>query len=80
MAGVSPILQDQAGPDLQASYDAIVERFGHVPQFYAMMAHRPAALASFLPFYTTVMRGGTVDLYYKELAYLKASLGNVCAY
>jgi len=45
-----------------------------------VMAHRPAALKTFLAFYASVMSEGTVEPKYKELAYLKTSLLNGCEY
>jgi alkylhydroperoxidase family enzyme len=51
-----------------------------MPNIFGLMAHRPDVLAKFLPFYSAVMEGGTVEARYKELAYLKTALINGCEY
>jgi 8-oxo-dGTP diphosphatase len=48
--------------------------------FFRVMAHRPEALKSFVPFYGAVAGHGSVDRRLKELAYLTASIANRCAY
>jgi uncharacterized peroxidase-related enzyme len=48
--------------------------------FYRVMAHRPEALKSFVPFYMAVAGPGSVDRRSKELAYLAASITNRCAF
>jgi len=45
-----------------------------------LMAHRPDVLAKFLPLYSAVLEGGSVEARYKELAYLKTSMINGCEY
>lgn len=80
MAAVNPLPPERADKTLQATYQQLTERFGYIPNFYATMARLPAALNQFVPLYTTIMNGGTINRYYTELAYLKASLGNTCAY
>ena len=47
-----------------------------MPNIFGLMAHRPDVLGKFLPFYSAVMEGGTVEPRYKELAYLKTALIN----
>ncbi|MFQ5738797.1 MAG: carboxymuconolactone decarboxylase family protein [Acidobacteriota bacterium] len=80
MAVVKPIPKEQASPEIQPIYDEMAKAFGHMPNIFAVMAHRPAALKSFVPFYTSVMGGGSIEDKYKELAYLKTSLLNGCEY
>lgn len=48
--------------------------------FLRVMAHRPDALKSFVPFYAAVTGAGSVDPRLKELAYLVVSIANHCAY
>ena len=48
--------------------------------FLRVMAHRPAVLEAFVPFYGAVTGPGSLDRRLKELAYLVASLANRCAY
>ncbi len=80
MAVVDPIPSEKAPDELWAVYDSLAKTHGRVPNFFATMAHRPAALKAFLPLYATVMREGTVEPKYKELAYLKTSALNGCEY
>ena len=80
MPVVKPIPKDQAASELQAIYDQLSQKFGRMPNIFAVMAHRPSALKNFLPFYAAVMADGTIDQKYKELAYLKTARLNGCEY
>jgi uncharacterized peroxidase-related enzyme len=80
MAVVDPVPSEKAPEELKAVYDTLSKTHGRVPNFFATMAHRPGALKAFLPLYATVMREGTVEAKYKELAYLKTSHLNGCEY
>lgn len=80
MAVIDPPPRENAPDDLKAVYDGLSKTFGRVPNIFAVMAHRPGALKAFLPLYAAVMREGTVEPRYKELAYVKTSLLNGCEY
>ena len=80
MAIVNPIPAEQAAEDVKPIYDGLTKAYGKVPNIFALMAHRPSVLKHFMPFYAAVMREGTVEPRYKELAYLKASTVNGCEY
>jgi uncharacterized peroxidase-related enzyme len=80
MATVTPLEPSQASPDLKESVAKLVHHFGRVPNMYGVMAHQPAALKSFLPFYAAVMGGGSISRRHRELAFLKASILNGCPY
>ena len=80
MAVVDPIPRENAPDDLKAVYDDLSKTFDRVPNIFGVMAHRAAALKAFLPLYGAIMREGTVEPRYKELAYLKTSLLNGCEY
>lgn len=80
MAVINPVPKDKAAAELQPIYDSLSKKFGHVPNFFATMAHRPNVLKSFLPFYAAVVAEGSVEPKYKELAYLKTALLNGCEY
>jgi alkylhydroperoxidase family enzyme len=54
--------------------------FGKMPNVFAVMAHFPAALKRFVPFYNAVMMKGSVPSNLKELAYLKTASINACQY
>ena len=80
MAVVNPLTRDQAAPQAQETFDALNNKVGKVPNFFATMAHRPDVLNKFMPLYGTILNEGTVEQRYKELAYLKTSLINGCEY
>ncbi len=80
MATVNAIPREKVSDEVKAVYDNLTKMFGRVPNIFGVMAHRPAALKAFLPFYGAVMNEGTVEPRYKELAYLKTSLLNGCEY
>ena len=80
MAIVNPIPAEQAAEDVKPIYDGLTKAYGKMPNMFAVMAHRPSVLKHFMPFYAAVMREGTVEARYKELAYLKASTVNGCEY
>src|SRR6058998_1100931 len=68
MPVVNPIPKEKAADAAKPIYDDLTKRFGRVPNIFAVMAHRPAALKTFLAFYASVMSEGTVEPRYKELA------------
>jgi hypothetical protein len=80
VAVVNPIPKEKAGEGLTDVYNNLEKGFGHVPNFFGIMAHRPAVLKNFLPLYGSIMSEGTVEPRYKELAYLKTAMLNGCEY
>jgi uncharacterized peroxidase-related enzyme len=79
MAVIKPVPKDEADSQVKEIYDQMEGKHGHMPNFFGMMAHRPAVLKSFLPLISAIGQG-TVAPRYKELAYLKASMLNGCEY
>jgi AhpD family alkylhydroperoxidase len=80
MRVVNPLTKEQAPAELQDTFEKLAARAGKVPNIFAAMAHRPAALNTVLPLYKAVINEGTVGAKYKELAYLRASMVNACEY
>jgi uncharacterized peroxidase-related enzyme len=80
MAVINPVPKDKADSQVKEIYDQLEGKYGHMPNFYGMMAHRPAVLKTFLPFISAIMTQGAVEPKFKELAYLKTSLLNGCEY
>lgn len=80
MSVVNPLPKEKAAAEVHPIYDALSKKFNKMPNFFGMMAHRPDVLAKFLPFYSAVIDGGTVEARYKEFAYLKTALINGCEY
>ena len=79
MVVVNPIPKGNADAEVHGVYDALAGKFGRMPNIFGVMAHRPAVLSSFMPFFQSVM-GGTLEPRYKELAYLATSMLNGCEY
>lgn len=77
---VSPLTKEKAAPSVHETFDALTKKFGKMPNFFALMAHRPDVLNKFLPLYGAIVSEGTVEQRYKELAYLKTSMINGCEY
>ena len=91
---VRPLTEDEAAPQLRGVYETLTGKWGSMPNLFAVMAHRPAALTHFLALYESVMApqptaaggsdgspGGDVLVQRdKELVYLKTALLNGCEY
>lgn len=80
MAVVNPVPKEKAAAEVKDIFANLTQKFGHMPNFFGLMAHRPAVLKNFLPLYGSVTGEGTVEAKYKELAYLKTSMLNGCEY
>ena len=80
MAVVNPVGKDAAGEELAETYAGLKSKFGKVPDFFGVMAHRPAVLKNVLALNGSIMGKGTIDAKLKELAYLKTSTLNECQY
>jgi alkylhydroperoxidase family enzyme len=75
-----PLVRDQAEKSLKEIYDGMHSALGKMPNLFAVMAHFPAGLKRFVPFYNAVMTKGSVPRKLKELAYLKTASINACQY
>ena len=80
MAVINPLPKKEAASSVHGLYDAFAKKFGFMPNIFAVMANRPEALSSFVPFFQTMMGGGTLANRDKELAYLATSMLNGCEY
>ncbi len=80
MAPVNPLIKDKSSAAAHGAFDALTQKFGKMPNFFGLMAHRPDVLNKFLPLYGAIVSEGTVEQRYKELAYLKTSMVNGCEY
>jgi hypothetical protein len=77
MSIVNPLPRGKTAAELHPIYDGLSKKFGKTPNTFGLMAHWPEVLAKFLPFYSAVMEGSTVEVCYKELACLKTALINI---
>jgi len=80
MPVVHPVAEENAAADLKPVYEGMKQRFGRMPNFFGVLAHKPEVLKTFLPFYAAVTGPGAVEQKHKELAYLKTSIVNACEY
>ena len=80
MATVNPLSKEQAAPEAHAVYDDQTDQLGTMPNVFAVMAHHPAALSTFMPFYQAVTEQCTLPKRDMELAYLATSMLNGCEY
>ena len=80
MAVVNPVPKEKAAAEVQDIFAGLTKKFGFMPNFFAIMSHRPAVLKNFMPLYAAITGEGTVEAKYKELAYLKTSMVNGCEY
>lgn len=75
-----PLHRSEADAALADLYRDMHAAIGKMPNIFGVMAHFPAALKAFIPFYTAVMTQGKVPARLKELAYLKTASVNACRY
>jgi alkylhydroperoxidase family enzyme len=80
MTTISPVAEERAAAEVKPIYENLKKNLGKVPNFFAMLAHKPEVLKTFVPFYGAITGPGAVDQKYKELAYLKTSIVNGCEY
>jgi len=77
---IEPIDNTQASEPVRAVYDGLEKRTGRVSTFVKMLAHKPDVLRTFLEFYPQIVGPGKLSPKLKELAYLRTSIYNGCAY
>lgn len=77
---ISLVEPDQASPQVQRIYDSLMQRFGRVSNFYKMLAHKPDVLRAFNQLYAALWSESALPVNLKELAHLRMSIANGCAY
>ncbi|HET8632336.1 MAG TPA: carboxymuconolactone decarboxylase family protein [Thermomicrobiales bacterium] len=77
---IRPVEKEHLPEQARAAYEEIERRTGRVSTFYRMLAHKPEILRTFDAFYRAVWAPGALPPKLKELAYLRASILNGCAY
>ncbi len=77
---IEPLEKEQASEVVRPIFEGMEKKAGRVLNMYKVMAHKPNVLAPFLEFYKAVWAPGALDVKIKELAYLRTSLMNGCAY
>jgi alkylhydroperoxidase family enzyme len=77
---ITPVGRDQAPPVVQRIYDSLERRMGRVSPFFKMLGRSPELLRAFNQLYNVVLGEGALAAKLKELAYLRVSILNGCAY
>lgn len=77
---IDPIEKAQAPEPVRTLYEGIEKRAGRLPTFFKMLAHKPEVLRTFLELYPQIVGPGALSPKLKELAYLRTSIYNGCAY
>jgi len=79
MARLSYVEVKTATPDQQKTLAQLTQKSGKIANIWKLWSHSPHTLETFMAFYKTLMKG-TLDPKLRELAYMKSSLINNCAY
>jgi alkylhydroperoxidase family enzyme len=80
---VRPITDAEASPEVRAIFEACLTLIGRVPNLIRIVAHSPQQARWLVALMATVQRvaeGTVLDGRLRELAILKASTLNACAY
>ncbi len=80
MSVPKPLTLEDTSGDVNEILTQIKENFGFLPNFFGVMARSPETMKAFLPLATVIFKEGKLDPKFKELAFLKASSINGCAY
>jgi hypothetical protein len=72
--------RDQCAEEVQAIYDAFLEKRGVVPNMIRTVAHSPGLVKGFAAFMGPLMGPGAVSQQLKELLALHVSLRNNCEF
>jgi len=79
MARLSYVEKDRGSAEQEKILSQLTQKSGKIANLWKMWAHSPQTLEAFMPFYKSVMKG-LLDAKLRELAYIKTSLVNDCAY
>jgi alkylhydroperoxidase family enzyme len=72
--------RDTAPALVRRLYEGLEHAGRPVGNLHKVLAHKPDVLRSYLQLFSAVMTEGTLPLKLKELAYLRTSIVNGCAY
>ena len=79
MARLSYIEKESATPEQEKILSQLTQKSGKIANIWKLWSHSPLTLETFMTFYKTLMKG-SLDGKLRELAYIKTSLLNDCAY
>ena len=79
MARLTYIEKERATPGQENILSQLTQKSGKIANIWRLWSHSPHTLEAFMPFYKALMKG-SLDGKLSELAYIKTSLVNDCAY
>jgi uncharacterized peroxidase-related enzyme len=79
MARLRYVEKETATPDQEKILAQVTQKSGKIANIWKLWSHSPQTLENFMSFYKTLLKG-SLDPKLRELAYLKASMINGCAY
>jgi uncharacterized peroxidase-related enzyme len=79
MARLPYVDKENAGPEQEKILAQLTQKSGKIANMWKLWCHSPQTLEAFITFYKTAMKG-SLDPKLRELAYVKASSINDCAY
>jgi uncharacterized peroxidase-related enzyme len=79
MARLRYVEKETASPEQERVLAQVTQKSGKIANIWKLWSHSPLTLETFMAFYKTLMKG-SLDPKLRELAYMKASLINECAY
>jgi uncharacterized peroxidase-related enzyme len=79
MAVLKYVEKEEATPEQEKILSQLTQKSGKIANIWKLWSHSPQTLEAFMPFYKALMKG-SLDGKLRELAYIKSSLINDCAY
>ena len=79
MARLKYVEKETATPGQEKILSQLTQKSGKIANIWKLWSHSPNTLEAFMPFYKTLMKS-SLDGKLRELAYIKTSLINDCAY
>ncbi len=76
-----PLLErHEVAPEIAATYDALLQQRGAVPNMFKVLAHTPALAQGIAAFLKPLLGDGALPGWYKELVATRVSLLHNCEY
>jgi len=79
MARLRYVEKETAGPEQEKILAQLTQKSGKIANIWKLWSHSPQTLEAFMVFNKTLIKG-SLDPKLRELAYIKSSLVNDCAY
>ena len=79
MARIRYVEKETAGPEQEKILSQLTQKSGKIANIWKLWSHSPQSLEAYMAFSKSLVKG-TLDPKLRELAYLKTSLVNGCAY